>query len=793
MSHEDQRLQDLVQRFERACEGGDAIDLEKYLPAPEDPLRARALQALIAVDLDVCWRGRRQMRLEDYLPRFPELGTARTVAVALIVAEYRARSQHGDRPSRDVYQRRFPDQFAEVVKRLDSEAAPLTASVAANPVRASVEAPHTPPPSGPSFVPLTGGYKLLKRIGYGGFAEVWEAEAPGGFPVAVKIILRSLEHDEAQRELKALEVVRRLRHNHLLQTQAAWVQDGRLYVAMELADGSLRDRLKECRRAGLPGVAVKDLLKYLREAAEALDYLHGEKVQHRDIKPDNILLLSGHAKVADFGLARLQDKQLTQSVTGSGTPAYMPPEVWAGKLHRNSDQYSLAVTYAELRLDRRPFTGSSPLELMMSHRDAKPDLAPLSSAEQQALLRALSPVASERYGSCLEFVRALDAVAPEDIEPPHTRLSGEIPPPARRPESRQRSNMSGLPTDENSSLAAVPRPRPGPRSNSNWRRTPVLTPPKSTWHGQRTKTVLPFVILLLLGVPMICGLALTLLGRMPWRPNPSIITRRGEVAGLPPVFERAADATDVIDRGKTYPSRIELKLPDAVRVPFVFVPQDAENQQPRGADVGPFYIMVNKVSYDLFHLFAVQGQRPLLNNAWQKPPGDGRCPVTAIIADDAAHCAIWLRGKLPTKQEWDKAAGLYQEHPGERWDTNLGPFSGKWDKILWQTNGVPDVAIFKPAPVGEAKDDESCFHCRDMAGNGLELTRTLQSTDEQVPLGRPAGKDDRVIVRGNRFELECPTLFADLERDDKLRGVPYQQPRDVSFRVVIDEFDDLRR
>src|SRR5262249_11341528 len=186
-----------------------------------------------------------------------------------------------------------------------------------------------------------------------------------------------------------------------LQRQGFGAKGDRRVSGMELAEGSLYDRFKEHRAKDQPGIPVPELLTYFAEAAEALDYLHEKKLSHRDIKPQNLLHLKGHAKVADFGIARPQESSIDHTTNIGGTPVYMPPEMWRGDISLHSDQYSFAMTWYEMRVGRRPFPGKTQVEIAQQHLTEKPDVSCVPEAEQKVLLRALAKDPNQRYPSCV--------------------------------------------------------------------------------------------------------------------------------------------------------------------------------------------------------------------------------------------------------------------------------------------------------------------------------------------------------------------------------------------------------
>src|SRR5688572_4561991 len=236
-------------------------------------------------------------------------------------------------------------------------------------------------------------YAVLRQIGRGGSAVVFLAtDLKHDRPVALKVLHAQLDatvsHD---RFLAEIRTTARLNHPHILPLFDSGEADGRVFFTMPYVEGeSLRERL---RREGR--LSIDEALRITGEVASALEYAHARRVVHRDIKPENILLsTSGHAFVADFGVAYALDEARSAHRTDPGfavgTLLYMSPEEMEGdrELDGRSDMYSLACVLYEMLAGSPPFSSAGRLSPVP--REAH-DVIPAVSE-----LRAEVPVAVDR-------------------------------------------------------------------------------------------------------------------------------------------------------------------------------------------------------------------------------------------------------------------------------------------------------------------------------------------------------------------------------------------------------------
>jgi serine/threonine-protein kinase len=268
---------------------------------------------------------------------------------------------------------------------------------------------------------FAGRYRLERKLGSGGMADVWLAEDQElGRKVAVKILHERYANDEqfVERFRREATHAAGLSHQNIVSIFDRGSADGSYFIVMEYVEGRTLKELLVTRGPCPVPVAIS----YARQVLAALRYAHRNGIIHRDIKPHNVIVdREGRIKVADFGIARAgTTSQMTEAGSIIGTAQYLSPEQARGApVDESSDLYSTGIVLYELLTGKVPFTGESAVEIAMKHLSQVPD--PPSSVRNGiphdvdlVVLRALAKDPADRYRSATEMDRDLELVARGD-------------------------------------------------------------------------------------------------------------------------------------------------------------------------------------------------------------------------------------------------------------------------------------------------------------------------------------------------------------------------------------------
>ena len=261
-----------------------------------------------------------------------------------------------------------------------------------------------------------GRYRILRKLGSGGMANVYLAEDEDlGRRVAIKILSERYANDESfnERFRREAKSAASLSHPNIVSIYDRGEADGIPYIAMEVIEGrSLKELI--LTRGPLPLATAID---YTHQILDALRFAHRNGIIHRDIKPHNILIgAENRAKVTDFGIARAGASQMTEVGSIMGTAHYLSPEQARGApVTAASDLYSVGVVLYEMLTGQVPFSGDSAIEIAMKHLNETPrppsTLRPELTPElDQVVLRALAKNPEDRYQASEEFSADLDRV-----------------------------------------------------------------------------------------------------------------------------------------------------------------------------------------------------------------------------------------------------------------------------------------------------------------------------------------------------------------------------------------------
>ena len=640
-------------------------------------------------------------------------------------------------------------------------------------------------------IELENRYLLRRVVDTGSFGAVYEAtDQKFDSRVAVKVLYSS-DVDSGTFRSEAL-LARQFRHPNVVEVYEFGV-DGQhdvAYIVMEFLEGVRADQLIAETRFQL-----RLFVRFVDQIGSALHSAHTRNLVHRDLKPQNIMLVdrgqpTERYLLLDLGIASKTDALATlrnQALDGAMSPQYASPEQILNRdVGHLSDVYSFGTIMFEWLTGRLPFESSQLLGLANAIcTESPPRLSEMSEREihsdvEAIVLQCLEKEPEYRPDSINEVrTRILQIMAPDTLHGFST-----VPDAAARKSSENTDAVSGAAAQTLwPSTTSPQQPKLAKSSVPSTARTPA-------WQTRRSSRMVS------IGVSAIVLLfALGIFGYLLWPRSPVWIPDGFE----PEPLQQTPTVSKML--GVTLYERIFRKIGDQ-HVSFILVPETIDQSNP----MLPYYIMQDKVWNALVLLYAdLDGSElPTVSDGtgWMqgaiaiaKPPGIEnypRLPATNLTAFQAHAVARWIGGQtahLPTAEQWDRAAGYGKSKAGDlkgtEWEN--GPYKQQ------RSGGTLGVAVGRwhdgPLPVGTSPNDVSPFGCRDMAGNGEEWTSSvIGSTDTYVP---NCAWDALVFLRSRSYLEEFPLTWTDYE-DEEADAMPKwasdgsQSNPVIGFRVVIE-------
>ncbi len=597
-------------------------------------------------------------------------------------------------------------------------------------------------------------YQIVRRIGGGGMAQVFLARHRGhGGVFAVKVLAEYLAQDArivARFEQEARTAASLSGHPNIVPIFDIGHGDGLHYLIMQYISGEdmasyLRRHIK---------LTPADAANIVAQTAEGLAWSESKRVVHRDLKPANMLLdTTGRIMILDFGISKITDiaDGLTRPGESLGTPYYMSPEQIRGEgCDVRSDLYSLGVVFFELLTGQRPFDNESVTAIQIAHLSTPaPSLLQydpgLPEVCDKLIQKLLQKQREDRYQSpqlLLDELHALGATSGAGLLRPEVNpaIEAELLQPVTVTQTK-------IATGARSAVSATPETWI-PHNVTMPSAGTVSVEPSPVAKSRRKGKLLWVAIAAISAVVVLLGVLLVL-------------------AKPAPVLQDAQGRMLLVPGGN-----------------FVFGDDSPESPRPRQTmALKAFYIDETEVSNQEYKRFVDSTGHAAPKSAdYALKPDD---PVSGVSYDDAQAFAAWAGKRLPTEEEWEKAAR----------GTDGRPYP--WGQQPW-TDGVP----IEIQPVNSFQDRKSPYGALNMAGNVFEWTSSSfpagerEFADMHSVLGSIDFSKSWYTIKGGSFSPHGDRFFLCFLRrgfpsDQNSAFIGFRCARDVVKPDITDRFKSL--